>query len=176
MGASGYSYERMCERQDVVARAGELSAKTFIIDVEPMVAYWDTSQEALDQGIANIVDQVRTAPGLEVVCFATNSDRRPSSIQASAPVRVLFVSSARKPVRLAAYRDLPKPGVVIGDQAATDGVLAYRLGYAFLHYTPPMTNTPLGPRAMRQVGRLVLPFLRHRGRRGWPRGSRAGKR
>ncbi|HEY2638770.1 MAG TPA: hypothetical protein VGI66_02645 [Streptosporangiaceae bacterium] len=165
MGAKGYSYERLSERQDVVARAGELSAKTLIIDVEPMVAYWDTSQEALDQGVASTVDQVRTISGLEVVCFATNSDRRPSSILSNAQVRVMFVSSARKPVRLAAYGDLPQPGVVIGDQAATDGILAYRLGYAFLHYTPPMTDAPLGPRAMRQFGRLVLPLLRHRGRR-----------
>ena len=152
-------YERLSERHDLLRRAGELSAKTIIIDVEPFVAYWDTSQQALEQGIALTLDQVRAIPGVEAVCFATNSSRRPSMIPAVAGVLVTYLSAAHKPLRLAPFRELPTPGVVIGDQVATDGILARRLGFTFLHYTPPLTNTPIGPRLMNRCGRLVEPLL-----------------
>jgi hypothetical protein len=49
--------------------------------------------------------------------------------------------------------------VVIGDQIATDGVLARRLGYAFVQYRPPLEGVPVGPRLMSQCGRLVRPLL-----------------
>ena len=32
-------------------QAGALSARTLVFDIEPLVAYWDGGQEALDQGI-----------------------------------------------------------------------------------------------------------------------------
>jgi hypothetical protein len=156
-------YERLADRQGVLRRASELSAQTIIFDVEPLIAWWDTGQERLDQGIRATLDQVRSMPGVSVVCFATNSARRPSAIPAVPGIRVLYLSSAHKPVRIAAYRDLPRPGVVIGDQAATDGILACRLGYTFLHYTPGLHGAPLGPRLMNHCGRLVLPLL-NRGR------------
>jgi hypothetical protein len=53
----------------------------------------------------------------------------------------------------------PDREFVVGDQVATDGVLAWRLGYAFVHYTPDIRRVPLGPRLMRQVGRPILPLL-----------------
>ena len=155
-------YERVPERQDLLRRAAELSPKTIIIDIEPLVAYWDTSQQALDRGVALILDQAGGIPGLEAVCFATNSARRPATIPTVAGLRVIYVSTAHKPFRLAPYRELPTPGVVIGDQAATDGLLAHRLGYTFLHYTPPLTDAPFGPRLMSYGGRLVTPFLARR--------------
>jgi hypothetical protein len=39
--------------------------------------------------------------------------------------------------------------VVIGDQVATDGMLARRLGYTFLHYRPGLERVPviIGPRS-----------------------------
>jgi hypothetical protein len=52
-----------------------------------------------------------------------------------------------------------RPGVVIGDQVATDGVPAWSLGYTFLRYTPKLPAVPLGPRLMRQLGRPLEPFL-----------------
>ena len=58
---------------DVVRRAGELSARTMIFDVEPLVAYWDGGQEALDQGIARVLSEVAVLPAVQVLCFATNS-------------------------------------------------------------------------------------------------------
>jgi len=152
-------YERVVERQDLLRRAAELSAKTIVVDIEPLVAFWDTSQESLDEGLIAVLAQVAAIPGVEVVCFATNSARCPSAIPAAAGIRVMYVSSARKPMRIAPYQNLPRPGIVIGDQTATDGVLARRLGYTFLYYAPRLKGVPVGPRVLNRVGELVLPFL-----------------
>jgi predicted HAD superfamily phosphohydrolase YqeG len=153
------AYERVVDWQDLLRRAAELSAKTIVADVEPLVAFWDTSQESLDEGLVAVLGQVGAIPGVEVVCFATNSARRPSAVPAVAGIRVMYLSSARKPMRIAPYQNLPRPGIVIGDQVATDGVLARRLGYTFLLYAPRLEGVPVGPRLLQQTGELVLPFL-----------------
>jgi predicted HAD superfamily phosphohydrolase YqeG len=93
------------------------------------------------------------------VVFATNSARRPSAIPPVPGVRVTYLVSARKPLRTAPYRTLPRPGAVIGDQVPTDGLLAHRLGYTFLHWSPRLTDVPLGPRLMHVLGRLAQPLL-----------------
>ena len=64
----------------MVRWAGELAARTMIFDVEPLVAYWDGGQEALDQGMARVLSEVSVLPALQVLCFATNSSRRPSVV------------------------------------------------------------------------------------------------
>jgi predicted HAD superfamily phosphohydrolase YqeG len=152
-------YERIARRQDLLRRARELAAKTVIIDVEPLVAYWDSGQAHLDRGVALTLDEVATLPDVRVVCFATNSAREPSAVPASERVEVRYLASAGKPGRTAPYRHLPEPGVVIGDQVATDGILARRLGYTFLHYMPPRAAMPIGPRLLRYSGRLLLPLV-----------------
>jgi predicted HAD superfamily phosphohydrolase YqeG len=153
------AYERVAGRQDLLRLAADLSPRTVVVDVEPLVAFWDTSQEALDEGLAAALHQLGAIPGLEVVCFATNSARRPGMIPAVPGIRVMYVSSARKPLRIAPYRRLPRPGIVIGDQAATDGLLARRLGYTFLYYSPHLEGVPIGPRLLRQCGEFALPVL-----------------
>ena len=154
-------YARVTGLAEAVRRAGELSARTMIFDIEPVVAYWDTSQEALDRGIARVLDEVATVPGVQVVCFATNSARRPSGLpgRAGAGPRVVYIASAGKPARTAAYRDFPLPGVVIGDQVATDGILARRLGYTFVLVDHALPGVPAGPRLMAALGRLARPLL-----------------
>jgi hypothetical protein len=153
------AYERVVEWQDLLRRAADLSPKTIVVDVEPLVAFWDTSQEALDEGLAAALGHLGSIPGVEIVCFATNSARRPSTVPAVAGKRAMYVSSARKPLRLAPYQHLPRPGIVIGDQTATDGVLARRLGYTFLYYSPHLEGAPIGPRLLRQCGEFALPVL-----------------
>jgi hypothetical protein len=64
-------------------------------------------------------------------------------------------SSAHKPVQITPYLSFPRPGVVIGDQVLTDGLLAKRLGYAFLHYRAPLTGAPIGPQLLCRLGRLA---------------------
>jgi predicted HAD superfamily phosphohydrolase YqeG len=154
------AYDRLATLDEVLRRAGELSPKTLVFDVEPLVADWNSSQEALDQGIKSVLARVAGAvPGVLVVCFSTNSFRRPSAPLAGGGVRAEYLASAGKPLRTGPYRDFPKPGVVIGDQLATDGTLARRLGYAFLHYQPDLDTLPPGPRVMYWAGRLVRPVL-----------------
>lgn len=160
------AYERLAEPRDLLRRAGELSPRTVIVDVEPLVACWDTGQEALDHGLARVLAEVAAIPGVVVVCFATNSARRPSALPGTGGPggpdggpRVIYLASAHKPVRTAPYREFPRPGVVIGDQVATDGILAQRLGYAFLHYCPDLEHVPAGPRLLGDLGRPLLPLL-----------------
>ncbi len=153
------SYQRVSQARDMLRSAAQLSPKTIVVDIEPLVAFWDTSQETLDQGLAAVLHQLAAIPGVAVVCFATNSDRSPSAVPAAAGVRVMYLSSARKPIRIAPYQDLPRPGIVVGDQVATDGVLAHRLGYTFLHYRPELSGVPAGPRLLQHFGELAVPFL-----------------
>lgn len=150
-------YERAARLDAALSCVEELSARTVIFDVEPLVAYWDSGQDALDRGVALLVLRACQLPELQVVCFATNSTRRPQAVPGSAGVRVVYLASAGKPMRIAPYRGFPRPGVVVGDQIATDGLLARRLGYAFVQYRPPLDEMPAGPRVLRQVGRLVRP-------------------
>jgi hypothetical protein len=151
--------ERAAGLGDVVRRAGELSVRTMIFEVEPLVAYWDGGQQALDQGIARVVSAVAVLPAVEVLCFATNSSRRPSVVPDVAGVRVIYLESAGKPLRTGAYQQFPRPGMVVGDQVATDGILARRLGYAFILADPPLAGVPAGPRLMGAAGRLLRPLM-----------------
>ena len=153
------AYDRLATLDEVLRRAGELSPKTLVFDVEPLVAYWDSGQEALDQGVRSVLARARAIPGVIVVCFATNSARRPSATLAGDGVRAEYLALAGKPLRTGYYRDFPRPGVVIGDQLATDGALARRLGYAFLQFQPDQSSLPTGPRLMDWAGRLVRPML-----------------
>jgi len=121
---------------DAARQVGELSARTVIFDVEPLVAYWDGTQETLDDGIARVLSEIAKLPTVEVVCFSTNSLRRPSVAPSAAGVRVVYLASAGKP----------------------DGILARRLGYAFIQFDPP-PGIPVGPRLMAAAGRLVQPLL-----------------
>jgi len=144
---------------DAARWTGELSARTVIFDVEPLVAYWNGTQETLDEGIARVLSEIAELQAVEVVCFSTNSLRRPSVVPSAAGVRVVYLASAAKPLRTTPYQRFPRPGAVIGDQVATDGILARRLGYEFLLFDPQLTGVPAGPRLMGAWGRLVRPLL-----------------
>ena len=130
-----------------------------ILDVEPLLASWDSGQDVLDRGIALVLSDLAGVPGLQVVCFATNSTRRPSVVPRAGGMRVTYLAAAGKPLRIGAYRGFPRPGLVIGDQLATDGILARRLGYTFVLYDPWLDGVPAGPRLMGAWGRLVRPLL-----------------
>ena len=151
-------FEHAADLADAARQAGELSARTVVFDVEPLVAYWRGTQQDLDEGIARVLGSIATLPTVEVVCFSTNSPRRPSAAPGAAGVRVVYLASARKPLRTTAYQSFPRPGVVVGDQVATDGILARRLGYAFIQVDQP-AGIPVRPRLMAAAGRLVEPLL-----------------
>ena len=144
---------------DLFAKARELSVRTMILDVEPLVTPWRSSQESLDQGIAHILGRIRTVPSVRVVVFTTNSGRHPSAVPSVAGIEVRYLASAQKPLRTAPFHGLPRPGAVAGDQLPTDGVLAYRLRFTFLHYVAQLTGVPPGPELMHRWGQLVRPLL-----------------
>ncbi len=152
-------YARVTTEADLFAKARELSVRTIIFDVEPLVTYWHSGQKSLDQGVARILDEVKAVPSVRVVVFATNSARRPTALPACDGIQVRYLAHADKPLRTAPYHDLPRPGAVAGDQLPTDGILAYRLNFSFLHYMPRLTGVPLGPDLMHRWGELVRPVL-----------------
>jgi predicted HAD superfamily phosphohydrolase YqeG len=151
-------YEAFADAHDLPRLIGKRSARTVVVDIEPLVAVWDGTAEALDRGIDQIVELVATIPVVRVVCFATNSARRPSALPRVPGVDVTYIVSAGKPVRLTQYARLPRPGVVVGDQVMTDGLLARRLGYGFLHYRP-AERAPAGPRVLDGIGQLARPLI-----------------
>jgi hypothetical protein len=165
------AYERVTSLAELFARVGELAVKTLIFDIEPLVAPWGGGQQGLDRGVAEILGRARAVPSVRAVVFSTNSARRPTAFPPAPPappaapapaddgLLLEYLASAAKPLRIAPYRDLPRPGAVIGDQLPTDGILAYRLGYLFLHYDPPYDHVPLGPGLMHRWGRVVRPVL-----------------
>ena len=155
MSAPCGGYGEFSDEQELLHRLRELSPRTLIIDIEPLVAYWDGTQDALDRGITHVLDLVAANPSVAVVCFATNSARRPSAQPPTTDVYVVYLASAHKPVQIKPYLSFPRPGVVIGDQVLTDGLLAKRLGYAFLHYRAPLTGAPIGPQLLYRLGRLA---------------------
>jgi predicted HAD superfamily phosphohydrolase YqeG len=165
-------YESCTELDDVLDRAGQLSVRALIVDIEPLVSWWDNRQESLDWGVAMVVGKVSALPTVRVLVFATNSVRRPSAVPVTPGIEVSYIASAGKPLRTAPYRGLPRPGAVVGDQVPTDGLLARRLGFTFLHYQPRLADVPLGPRLMHRVGLLAVPLLFSRPAEDRPTGHR----
>jgi predicted HAD superfamily phosphohydrolase YqeG len=151
-------YLEFSDQDDLPRLIATLSVRTIVFDIEPLVAPWYGGQDALDLGIAAVLDQVAAVPGVRAVCFATNSARRPSALPSVAGVEVSYLVSASKPVRTAPYARLPRPGVVVGDQVLTDGLLARRLDFSFLHYRPRL-RAPIGPRLLDQIGKPTRPLM-----------------
>ena len=81
------NYVRVTGLADLFARARKLSVRTMILDVEPLVAPWHSSQESLGRGITRILGDIRTVPSVRVVVFATNSVCRPSAIRPATAFR-----------------------------------------------------------------------------------------
>jgi hypothetical protein len=152
-------YESCARPDEVLSAARKRSVRTLIVDIEPFVSWWDGPQESLDAGVARVADLVSTVPTVRALVFATNSARRPSAVPAARGIAVSYLALALKPVRTMPYRGLPRPGAVVGDQVHTDGLLAGRLGFTFLHYQPELAGAPLGPRLMHRLGRAALPLL-----------------
>ena len=102
-------YAHVTTLDDALRVARERSAKTLLFDVEPLVAYWDSGQEALDQGLTRVLGEASAVPGVLVVCFSTNSLRRPSVSLVRPGVRVVYLAAARKPFWSRPTRTFPRP-------------------------------------------------------------------
>jgi predicted HAD superfamily phosphohydrolase YqeG len=157
VSTSSERYGEFSDERALPDRLEQLSPRTLVIDIEPLVAYWHGPRDALDRGIAHVLDLVAAVPSVAVICFATNSARRPSvqPRNTSSGVDVVYLASAHKPLQITPYLSFPRPGVVIGDQVLTDGLLARRLRYAFLHYRVPLVGAPIRPQLLNGLGRLA---------------------
>jgi predicted HAD superfamily phosphohydrolase YqeG len=154
------SYARIDDPEQVLKHIANTAPRTVIFDVEPLVAFWDTDTATLDRGIVSVLERLGDVTGVEVIAFATNSARRQTRTpNGQAQRQVLYLASAGKPLRTKPYRSLPRPDLVVGDQVPTDGLLARRLGYGFVHYQPRLPGTPRSPRAMRMLGQPLRPIL-----------------
>ena len=165
-GGVRHEYRQVTTLDEALRIAGELPARTVVLDVEPVVAEWRGDQHDLDRGVARALRQAAAVPGVLVVCFATNSARRPTAVPSWPGVRTVYLASADKPFRTGPYRGFPVPAILVGDQVATDGVLAWRLGYAFVHFRPDPRRVPAGPRLLSRAGQAIRPALFCGRRRG----------
>ena len=154
-------YLTCTDTASAVTAVAALAPRTVIIDVEPLIASWNTDRDTLDAGLAAFLDIAASLGGLhcEEIVFATNAWRRPSALTARGAARLDYVAHAGKPVRVERFRGLAGPGVVVGDQIATDGVLARRLGYTFVHYVPGGLSRPPGTQLMHAFGRPLRHLL-----------------
>lgn len=157
------TYCGLLDRAAVIAWLSDLRPRSVIFDVEPLVAGWNTDDDCLRRGLDDVLDQLQVVPGIDVVGFATNSARRVALEARPGGPEVFYRATACKPFVTAPYRDLPRPAALVGDQIATDGLLAWRLGFAFGHLLPGADGAPLGPRAMRLVGMPLAPLIFARG-------------
>lgn len=126
---------------------------TAVLDVEPLLASWNSDSERLRQGLETALAALAAVSSLERVFFLTNS-RRPAPPEAVPAHRAIYTSRASKPWRLAALHDTAGPIAVIGDQALTDGLLAWRLrkrGAVFFHVET--MGGPAWPRLQAVIGR-----------------------
>lgn len=129
---------------------------TLILDVEPLVAPWDSDISTFVQKASGLCRVIAAqVPSMNVLVFATNSRRPRPGPPADGTLRTLLVTGAAKPWRTSYLRDLPRPIVVAGDQVLTDGLLAWRLDATFLHYAAGQP-VPWWPRIQGMAGRLAV--------------------
>jgi hypothetical protein len=102
-------YERPTDMDGIVDYIRSLSAKT-VLDVEPLVAIWDSDQESLVRGVTGILDRLAAeAASVLEVAFATNSRRHLPAMPERSALHVFYLATAGKPLRTAPYRQLPRP-------------------------------------------------------------------
>ena len=152
-------YQQVSDRDELLSCVAGLSPKTAIFDIEPIVAIWNTGTSELSGGVERFARQLSAVPGIEFIGFVTNSRRHAAVTSPPGGPTVFYVSSAHKPLLIGRYRDLPRPGVVVGDQLTTDGILAWRLGFDFVHYDPAGEDSPRGVRIMNLTGSLLRPLF-----------------
>jgi hypothetical protein len=140
------------DREAVLAVVGVLQPATLIVDVQPFVASWGCSSDAIFPSAVALSKYFADATSsLRIVVFSTNA--RPAfhqQLQRGRP-QVTFVSRARKPWSTTYLVDAPRPILVLGDQILTDGLLAFRLGGDFLHWRA-SGQIPWWPRLQTIIG------------------------
>lgn len=63
------TYYEHADREGLFARVAELAPRTAVVDIEPLVAYWDTDTAALDEGISRFLAEISGVSSIEVVAL-----------------------------------------------------------------------------------------------------------
>lgn len=137
---------------DAVHHSG---AATVVVDVEPLLAGWHTPSEAVVAGAAEICSAIGSvARNVRCIVFTSNSRRELPRLPHGNVIATRVVPAARKPWRTDYLRYCPRPLIVVGDQLITDGLLAWRVRAAFLHWLH-AGSIPWWPRLQAAIGRIV---------------------
>ncbi|MEU5989867.1 hypothetical protein ABZ806_12925 [Spirillospora sp. NPDC047418] len=143
----------------IIALAVDLDASTLVIDVEPLLAEWDSPPEVFLAAVRRLhAAVVERAPSVTDLVFASNAGWPPQPPPEPAGPRMAVVSPARKPWRTRYLDGLPAPIVFAGDQVLTDGLLAWRLRGDFLHCAN-AGEPPLLARVQSVAGRCIAPLV-----------------
>lgn len=113
-----------------------------IFDIEPLIAPWDTGEDVLREGVETAIAEILAVKDIEVIGFATNSLRHLQIHPDHDGFQVFTYPEQSNRSRPAAIAAFPRPGVLVGDQIATDGLLAWRLGFAFAHVQRSSSRRP----------------------------------
>ena len=134
--------------------------EVLILDLEPLLLDWRSPAEAEVPDWSAIVTTAARA-GVRTLVVLTNSRRDVSNLGWAPPeardLAVRVIRRAWKPWtarRKLGLDDHALRGVVCGDVALTDGLLAIRLRYGFVHLT--VKGPPVYPRMQDLLGRCLL--------------------
>ena len=132
---------------------------TLVLDLEPMILAWDASGDELSDALSRIGNALGWAqdPRMQVVIVSNSTRILPRSVSISGD-EVTVIGRAAKPWRPTILATHPKPILIVGDQVVTDGILAWRLGAAFVHWQL-SERAPLWPTFQSKVGCAVERLL-----------------
>lgn len=142
--------------QGALAAVVYLRPVSVIVDVEPLVARWNTDAAELAAGTRRTIGELSRLNYVAQLVFVTNSTRETPVISLG-DLRCTYVSAAGKPWKARLYRGLERPICVLGDQTLTDGLLALRLSAYFVHVTPRVM--PCWPRLQSFATRPIEPLF-----------------
>ena len=147
------------DRDAVFAAVVELQPATLVVDVQPFVAPWGCSPDAMVSAAVALSGYLAEAmPNLKTVVFATNARPVFRQLLRKERPQVTSASAARKPWRIAYVGDVPLPVVVLGDQILTDGLLPFRLHGKFLHWRV-RDRIPWWPQLQAIIGEVLVQFI-----------------
>lgn len=149
--------------RDALALADELG-DVVVLDVENTLTGYKPTFDEYEAALRRVIDVVQRGTALRRV-FVVSNARVPVSALGGGDVKVTVVGRARKPwielPPLRRYRDELAGATVCGDQLVTDGMLARRLGGAFVELRAAFPRQPRGeepawPRLLRSVGERLV--------------------
>jgi hypothetical protein len=123
-----------------------------VLDLEPLLVPWDGDIATAGPRI----EELAGAAGADRVTVLSNSRRPPYDFGLPG---VQFLPRARKPWRPKDLAPFDSGTVVVGDVLVTDGLLAYREGARFLHWTGDRDDVPAWPRLQERLGRPLATAL-----------------